>query len=189
MKQSFETPVLRDELRRSTREIHDVLDADLGPLALGTLPQFGQFLQVQYAARLSAEKWIALQFLDWAPPPAQTDLLAMDLEHLGLPLTEPVPFDAPAHCDPIGAVWALAGSSLGNRMILQKRDRMGLVTPPHFLPNAAMPAYFKAFRQRLERPADRGDDGAFAIAAANAVFASFSKATKAAREIASATGP
>ena len=166
---------LRDELNTATRAMHDVLDARLSPLAMDA--DFGRFLQIQHAVRLPVETWMGQVSTeleeDCLALPLQACLIERDLLDLGLvPLeVEPV-FDSRDPREAWGVAWALAGSSLGNRAILQRRRRAGCKLTHHFLADPAMPAFWSAFRRQIERPL-HADLHRHAIVGAQRVFGSF----------------
>lgn len=140
---------LRDELNAATRPLHDVLDRQLAPLALGDEP--ARFLAVQYAARSPIETWLST-LEDRATPPVQTPLIAADLGELGVALPKRSLSFAPTDPEEVwGVCWALAGSSMGNRAMLQRRRRAGCTLPHNFLADPAMPKFWKELRPQLER--------------------------------------
>ena len=149
-----------------------MLDSEFGPLGMGNTAQFTRFLQVQHAARIGAEEWLAHHPTRFHRPPAQTPMLARDLAELGSEAMPAAPFHVPQSADPTGAIWALAGSSLGNQMILKKRRDAGLDTPPHFLSNPDMAEFFRSIRDELAVPCEAAEAQS-PIDAASAVFASF----------------
>ena len=106
-------------------------------------------------------------------PPAQTPLIAADLEALGVsaPPCEGGDFFLPDDAY-LGVVWALAGSSLGNRAMLARRCRAGLAVADSFLSDPAMPAFWRAILPELERPVGLSVSDA-ACNGAKAVFARF----------------
>lgn len=72
----------------------------------------------------------------------------------------------------LGAAWVVAGSSLGNKAILNRRRKIGLVTADSFLSDDALPSYFRRLLAVIERPAsaERLNE---AINGAIAAFAEF----------------
>ena len=152
--------------------MHDVLDESLAPAALGDDAEYAAFLAAQYAARLPVERWVAERDLPDAPPP-QCHLIVDDLAALDTVVPAPTKsFELPANADPVGAYWALAGSALGNRAILNRRRKLGRSAPVRFLSDEAMPNYFKSLRPHLERSTTLVDARP-AIRAAKAVFEQF----------------
>lgn len=172
---------LRDHLRHQTRPLHDRLDQELGPFAMGGALDFAQFLRVQHAARVGIEEWVELQSSSLARPPKQTHLLLRDLQNIGAEPLSPVTYDAPKNADPLGVFWAIAGSSMGNQMIGQKRKQAGINTPPCFLGDEAMRAYFLELRSKIAVSASVSE-AAPAVAAGKAVFSSFLKALEMSNE-------
>lgn len=143
---------LRDILRHATRERHEALDVGLSPLADG--PDYPAFLSFQHAARQPVEAWFAAQPAILQPPP-QISLISADLDELGQPIPEPGPRFLPQ--DPgeaIGIAWVLAGSSLGNKVILKRRNAFDGGRATRFLADPAMPGFWSSLRTRLQRPAD-----------------------------------
>ena len=135
-----------------------------------------RFLQVQLAARLPIEEYFAQFSATCTIPPAQASLILRDLEHMGLtPEAQNLPrFELPKHANRVGAFWAIAGSSLGNKAILREVERSagGRVWPSAFLSDRSMNDYWKGLRKELDRPAshDMTED---VFAAAKAVFSHF----------------
>lgn len=143
---------LREVMRRSTRDLHDALDSLLAPLADGD--RYVGFLAVQYAARMPIEAWFDRES-EILQPPSQTRILADDLEVLGADL--PVPqarFLPRSNAEAIGIAWVLAGSSLGNKVILRRRRAYDGGRATSFLSNNAMPRFWDELRPRLERQSD-----------------------------------
>lgn len=173
----FET--VRHALRRETSAAHEELDRSLGSLNLTTTSQYATFLSVQYAARYPIEIWAVRHCPSALRPPPQTGLIASDLAALGRPmpvLRDADTFDAPAD-GAAGLAWTLAGSAMGNRLLL-KRVRAGKPgMPAAFLADDAMATFLAAIRPALERPAGSEPTLVSAIAAARAVFAYFASTT------------
>ncbi|MBU2341071.1 MAG: biliverdin-producing heme oxygenase [Alphaproteobacteria bacterium] len=163
---------LRRVLKRETRDSHDRLDAAMGDWPVGSVEGYALFLQTQYRSREPIERWIAQALPADEAPPAQAPLIARDLAELGVALPETGDFALPEGADPIGLVWALAGSSLGNRSMLRQRQKTGAVGPERFLSDTAMTEFFTRLRARIERPASDALAGP-AVAGAKAVFAAF----------------
>lgn len=163
---------LRRILKRETRDSHDRLDGAMGDWPLGSHEGYAAFLLTQYRARAPIEAWIAQALPATEAPPAQAPLIARDLAELGVALPSTHEFALPEGADPVGVVWALAGSSLGNRTMLRQRQKIGAAGPEHFLADGAMTEFFSALRARIERPASP-QLARSAIAGAQAVFAAF----------------
>lgn len=171
-----ETTTLRQALRDATSRQHDRLDRLVTAIDLTNPADYVRFLTMQYVARLPVETWLAGKVSD-APPPL-TDLIADDLASLNASLPAlKLSFTVPGHADPVGACWAIAGSSMGNRSMLReltKSNAKGL--PTTFLADGAMTTYWQKLKPALEAPAQ---DRAPAAAAAEAVFATFLVAAEA----------
>ena len=154
---------LREFLREETRDLHDALDKSLSPLAGG--PDYSRFLTLQLSARRPVEAWFA-GHSNVLQPPAQSPLIESDLAVLGC--TTPV---APSRFSPaspeeaIGIAWVIAGSSLGNRVMLKRRLAYdgGLATS--FLSDGLMFEFWATLRPRLERGAASNESEAAVIGA------------------------
>lgn len=163
---------LRRVLKRETRDSHDRLDAAMADWPVGSVEGYALFLQTQYRSREPIERWIAQALPAEEAPPAQAPLIAQDLAELRMALPGTEDFALPEDADPIGLVWALAGSSLGNRTMLRQRRTIGAAGPQHFLSDTAMTEFFTRLRARIERPAADAL-ASRAVAGAQAVFAAF----------------
>ena len=169
---------LRQILRNATAAEHDRLDDSVDGIELADADRYRRFLSMQLMAREPIEEWLEGQDLPLPAPPPQAALIAADLADLGGSLSPmPAPFDPPAGSDPIGACWAIAGSSLGNRAMYQSLSRADRADalPKRFLADGAMTEYWKSLKPLLEAPA--GGDTAPAVASAKAVFAAFLSAS------------
>ena len=138
---------------------------------------------LQHAARHSVEAWLAVH----APPdllaPAQTPLIARDLSVLGTGVSEGEKFSHPdtSRASVLGIVWALAGSSLGNRAILKdvrRAARDDAQWPASFLADDVMLAFWSTLRRQIERPAN-ADEAEAARRSASALFEHFTAAVTA----------
>lgn len=167
---------LRQALRDATAAQHDRLDARVTAMDLTDAGDYRAFLSMQLMARAPIEAWLAAHVPDSPPPLAA--LIARDLKAMGAPLPAAPSFALPDHADPIGACWAIAGSSMGNRAMLHHltKDGKGGDVPTQFLADAAMTEYWRRLKPRLEAPAG---DVADAVIAAEAVFAAFLAAAEA----------
>ena len=169
----------RQVLRRETDDHHEALDRSLGALDLTARGAYATFLSIQYAARRPIENWAERNCPPDLRPPPQTALIAQDLVSLGRTL--PIPFcadifDAPAE-GAMGLAWTLAGSAMGNRLLL-KRVRSGHADlPTTFLSDDTMAQFLAAIRPALDQPARSEPALGSAIAAARAVFAYFASTT------------
>ena len=168
---------LRQALRIATSAQHDRLDGRVTAMDLTDPGDYGRFLSMQLMARAPIEAWLADRLPD-APPPACA-LIAADLAALGVAAPAGVlSLGLPADADPIGACWAIAGSSLGNRSMLARVAKSGKADdlPTAFLADETMTGYWRTLKPRLEAPAG---DSRGAIAAAEMVFATFLAAAEA----------
>lgn len=184
---------LRASLRGATASAHDLLDQAMRAASgWTTRSDYVRFLSLQHSARRPVEAWLARNAGASSCPPAQCHLIAQDLAqlHCDLPADAP-PFDLPAGQTgdglALGVAWVLAGSALGNRAILKEVQRISeseaVGAWPHaFLADEAMLAYWKALRQRIERPAEMTEVEAASTAAA-AVFDHFLAAARPAAEL------
>lgn len=144
-------------------------------LDLAARDHYFRFLLAQYLARRPIEQWCAANCPPALAPPAVSELIVGDLAALGFAApTGMQPFALPANADAIGLVWALGGSSLGNRaMLAHLRRKAPSGWPAGFLSDERMPAFWKALAPQLALP---DPDPGPAVAAARAVFRHFSAA-------------
>lgn len=163
---------LREQLRTRTRHAHARLDGAMSGLGWDSRAGYAHFLQVQHAARLPIERWIAEACPAELRPPAQAHLLKEDIAALGAAILPPAgAFTLANGLKPIGAVWALAGSSLGNAMILRSlmQNCEPASFPAAFLSDTAMHDFWKGLLPELKRTPDQ----AFADASCKAALATF----------------
>lgn len=144
---------IREYLKAGTSAEHDQLDRRLGTLVSGTASDYIAFLDIQYRARLGIEQWLVRECADTAPPP-QTGLIARDLAELDHPIPTDAPaFAPPADAVPLGVCWVLAGSALGNRMILARMAKAAVQRPTAFLSDRRMGEYWRSLLPVLGRSA------------------------------------
>ena len=137
--------------------------------------RYVQFLSAQLRAREPIEAWVALSLAGDMAPPAVSHLLRADLAELGSPPAGPdLRFAMPDKAEPIGLSWAIAGSHLGNRMMLAKLSGHGEL-PTRFLESAEMIAFWSRLRPHLDRELPE-DVMRRAAQAAEAVFDLFLEA-------------
>lgn len=165
---------LRHHLRERTRARHDRLDARMSESGLSSPGAYSRFLSTQLAARAGIEDWCRHYCPPELCPPLQCEIIRSDLDALGTgPHEQALPFRPGTAIDPIGVVWAIAGSSLGNRAILAQLRKAGAQhLPTTFLADPAMPAFWNRLRPQLDEPASP-DVVASAIAGALDVFDHF----------------
>lgn len=163
---------LRAELRLATRLSHDRLDQTLAPLAIGGRQQYAAFLSTQFRVRAGIEDWATSNLGADLLPPSVAPLIARDLEELGQTIPASTPFELPPNADPIGLVWVIGGSALGNKSLLARRKAIGAHEANHFLGDTQTIAYFSHYLPRLEMPSDPGEVER-ATLAAQAVFDAF----------------
>lgn len=170
---------LREHLRGATAHSHNMLDTSMRPASdWRSRLDYARFLNAQYTARASVELWLSMFATPGLKPPEQTPFIAHDLARLGEPIPVGQPnFDMGFNGDAttIGVAWVLAGSSLGNRAILQDMHRslpQGTYWPQEFLASRAMTRFWKELRSRVEVPVsqDKADE---ATRAARCVFEHF----------------
>ena len=168
---------LRMQLREATAPVHTRLDRLVGDMPLSSQADYTAFLLAQFEARRLLDKAFADQPPVFLPaPPVQAELIASDLRELVVDtpfFVGQLSLDC-AHTS-LGAAWALAGSSLGNRAMLLQRRKAGLGGPVRFLSDPAMPAYFQRLVEVLKRPFADCEIAA-AVNGANRAFAVFEKA-------------
>lgn len=163
---------LRQFLKNKTASLHGKLDALITPLATGDAADYTRFLVVQYRARLPIERLISALNRPNSPP-EQTPLIVADLASLNWPMPPAAhPFALPENAHPIGLYWVLAGSSLGNRMLLRRVQAANPALPTQFLADGLMAAYWKHLKPQLDAQL-RSEDAAHALAAAKATFDHF----------------
>ncbi|MGB3167452.1 MAG: hypothetical protein WBA68_11830 [Alteraurantiacibacter sp.] len=153
--------------------MHEVLDSGAGIPDFANRAAHAAFLRRQLVARAAIEAWVARECpADIAPPPTVPALLD-DLTALGHEAPEVAgEFNFPEKADPLGLAWALAGSHLGNRIMLAKLRETAPDAPHSFLDDAAMAAFWKELRPRLDAQVTT-EQARLAIAAASAVFRQF----------------
>lgn len=155
--------------------MHETLDLRVAELCLTDPEDYAEFLLFQYRSRLPVEAWAEAEMPQDLLPPSQVLLIASDLSALGDTLP-PVAtdFSLPYGSDPIGAAWALAGSSLGNRAMLshmRKASGSRGEWPEAFLADDRMTRFWTGLRTKIEQPFS--GDPAAALLGAEAVFARF----------------
>ena len=170
---------LRQHLRGATAALHDRLDEAMRPPEdWRSNGAYARFLSSQYQARVPVEEWLANHAPAELKPPEQSPLLADDLRALGAG-TPARRFDfsledqGPATM--LGAAWVLAGSSLGNRAMLQDMRRTlpeAEQWPAAFLGGTAMTQFWQGLRPRIETPASPQEQD-LAVRAAMQVFDHF----------------
>jgi heme oxygenase len=165
---------IRQALRDATAGAHARLDAAMARLDLSRANDYAVFLGVQLEARHPIEEWAALHCPFELRPPQQTALILADLAEVGdgAITLSPARFSALSE-GALGVAWALGGSSLGNRAMLAGLRKRKAAMSVRFLADGAMPTFFARLRRQLEQPADGYHGLAPAIAAAQAVFATF----------------
>tara|TARA_B100000700_G_C14945818_1_gene809111 strand:- start:67 stop:591 length:525 start_codon:yes stop_codon:yes gene_type:complete len=164
-------------LRDATGDIHARLDETVGHMPLSSDADYGAFLRAQHRARLAVEKALQGQPpYGLATPPSQAKLLELDLDDLGIHPSsqiEDIAFGSPFEA--LGAVWVIAGSSMGNRTMLQQRRKKGQAGPQRFLEDSRLGVYFVELRAILGEDHDHLRV-AEAIAGATKTFEVFERA-------------
>ncbi|RKF20615.1 hypothetical protein D6851_10790 [Altericroceibacterium spongiae] len=155
MVEKKQTNSLRARLREETGPLHDSLDIRMGQLDLAVPEDYARFLKLQLAARAPIERWARHNCPAHLRPPAQVPLLLEDLSELGGPFSvSNRAFALPVHAEPLGFAWVMAGSHLGNRVMLNDlRKRANGRLPTRFLSDPRMMEFWRDLRPQLEQPA------------------------------------
>lgn len=163
---------LREHLRSHTRRDHEQLDKALASLDLSRQQDYARFLRFHAVARAGIEDWLSRHAPAEACPPQQLSLIEDDLAALGaIPPSSTPAFEAPAE-NWLGVSYVVAGSHLGNRMLLKQIDA---TSQPHaFLSGEAMQDYWKHLRPALEESVG-GREANENAASARAAFTHFSR--------------
>ena len=167
---------LRDELRSATGADHAVLDQSMAELRLAEPADLVRFLGTHLAARAGIEAWLEENAPSGWAPPLQTGLITDDLIALGgLPAAFPAPPFDPGPSDSwLGPAYVVAGSHLGNRLLLAQAGTALPRDAQRFLAGKAMQEYWRRLRTRLAGMPGP-DGGAGAIEAAKATFGHFTR--------------
>lgn len=167
---------LRDILRAATGTDHTVLDQSMAGLRLAEPGDLVRFLGIHLAARAGIEGWLERNALPGWVPPVQTTPIAQDLMALGgLPSAFPAPrFDPGAAADWRGVAYVIAGSHLGNRLLLAQAGAALPDDARRFLAGNAMQDYWRRLRSLLAGMPGP-DGGESAISGAKATFGHFAR--------------
>ena len=167
---------LRDILRAATGPDHTVLDQSMAGLRLAEPGDLVRFLGIHLAARAGIECWLESNALPGWVPPVQTGPIALDLMALGgLPAAFPAPrFDPGAAADWLGVAYMIAGSHLGNRLLLAQAGAALPDDARRFLAGNAMQDYWRRLRSLLAGMPGP-DGGESAISGAKATFGHFAR--------------
>ena len=167
---------LRDLLRAATAADHTLLDQAMAGLRLAEPGDLVRFLGIHLAARAGIESWLADHAAPGWVPPAQTGLIAADLVALGgLPAAFPAPRFVPGEeADWLGPAYVIAGSHLGNRLLLAQAGPALAEDARGFLVGSAMQDYWRRLRTLLSGTPGP-DGGAAAVRGAQATFAHFTR--------------
>lgn len=165
---------LRDVLRAATADEHRDLDHAMADLVLSRRVDLIRFLQIHLHARLGIEAWLDANCPPGWEPPAQTGLIAHDLTALGAASdrASPASFDPGCDADWIGPAYVIAGSHLGNRLLLAQCGNAPPEDARRFLTGETMQDYWRRLRTLLSE-APGPDGGAAAVRGAHAAFAHF----------------
>lgn len=169
-------PTLRDVLRATTGPDHTVLDQSMAGLRLAEPADLVRFLGIHLAARAGIESWLERNALPGWVPPVQTTPIALDLIALGgLPAAFPAPrFEPGATADWLGVAYVVAGSHLGNRLLLAQAGTALPDDARRFLAGNAMQDYWRRLRSLLAgMPGPDGDESS--IKGAKATFGHFAR--------------
>ena len=135
-----------------------------------------RFLGIHLAARDSVENWLEKNAPSGWAPPIQTKLIAHDLIALGgLPGDFPAPtFEPGPVASWLGTAYVIAGSHLGNRLLLAQAGAALPRDAQRFLAGKTMQEYWRRLRTRLAAMPG-SDGGAGAIQTAKATFRHFTE--------------
>lgn len=167
---------LRDVLRAATGTDHTMLDQSMAGLRLATPADLIRFLGIHLAARAGIEGWLERNALPGWVPPVQTTPIAQDLTTLGgYPSAFPAPrFDPGANADWLGVAYVIAGSHLGNRLLLAQAGTALPDDARRFLAGNAMQDYWRRLRSLLAGMPGP-DGGESSISGAKATFGHFAR--------------
>ena len=167
---------LRDVLRAATGADHTVLDQSMAGLRLAEPAELIRFLGIHLAARAGIEGWLESNALPGWVPPVQTGPIALDLMALGgLPAAFPAPrFDPGPTADWLGVAYVIAGSHLGNRLLLAQASAALSADARRFLAGNAMQDYWRWLRSLLAGMPGP-DGGESSIRGAKATFGHFAR--------------
>ena len=148
-----------------------------GDLAVSADTEFARFLCAQLIARQAVARAHAVCPPHALPqPPGQLENLAADLLELGFsPVEAAAPLSFDNGYEALGAAWVVSGSSLGNRAMLVRRRKQGLMNGNRFLSDPALAAYFAALLPVLDRTFEESEV-ASAVRGATLAFDAFEKA-------------
>ena len=168
---------LRAHLKDSTQKVHDDLDSAVSPASWTTPQEYALFLKQQLEARQPIERWADENCPIAIRPPDTAALLVEDLADLGLSCDEATrpAFALPLQSDPIGLAWAIAGSQMGNKVILAKLKKANspeAQLPVRFLSDPRMGPFWRSILPYLEKEMTL-EQAQPAIMAALSVFARF----------------
>lgn len=167
---------LRDLLRAATGSDHSVLDQSMAGLRLAEPADLIRFLGIHLAARAGIESWLERNALPGWVPPVQTNPIALDLIALGgLPSAFPAPrFEPGATADWLGVAYVIAGSHLGNRLLLAQAGTALPDDARRFLAGKAMQDYWRRLRSLLAGMPGP-DGGESSISGAKTTFGHFAR--------------
>ena len=167
---------LRDVLHAATSADHTLLDRAMAGLRLADPDDLVRFLGIHLAARAGIESWLEGNAAAGWVPPAQIGLIAADLLALGgLPAAFPAPRFVPGEeTDWLGPAYVIAGSHLGNRLLLAQAGPTLAEHAQSFLVGSAMQDYWRRLRTLLSGMPGP-DGGAAAVRGAQATFAHFTR--------------
>lgn len=169
-----EPATLRDVLRAATGSDHTMLDRSMAGLHLADRADLVRFLGIHLAARAGIESWLAENAAPGWIPPTQTGLIAQDLVALGsLPGAFPAPrFEPTVKADWLGPAYVVAGSHLGNRLLLAQAGDALPADARRFLSGSAMQDYWRRLRTLLAGMPGP-DGGLHSVVGAKATFSHF----------------
>ena len=167
---------LREVLRAATGPDHTALDQSMAGLRLAERADLIRFLGIHLAARAGIENWLEHNALPGWVPPVQTTSVAQDLIALGgVQAAFPAPrFEPGATADWLGVAYVVAGSHLGNRLLLAQAGSALPDDARRFLVGNAMQDYWRRLRSLLAGMPGP-DGGESSITGAKATFGHFAR--------------
>ncbi|MEM8827025.1 MAG: hypothetical protein AAGD40_08910 [Pseudomonadota bacterium] len=172
---------LRARLRAETRADHDITEAAFARFDIRTAEGLAGFLAAHHRATGAVLDAIEGQLPDgFSPPPDARAMLAADLAALGHGVPPPMaPVAATAPAAPVGLIYVLAGSRLGNQMIRRnwsQSDDMDVRAAGAYFGARGLDDHARGFLRAVD--AGNGLDADAVVAAAHLGFRTFARAAE-----------